>query len=470
MDVWLCQPGKIFYKCCYSKHLLIVVNFSDFIPVYRKNLNLAVPVIFAQVGQVTVNLTDNMMVGHVGTTELAAASFAINLFHIGMLFGLGVTMGLTPLVGQSFNLKQPELVSGWLKNGLLVHFIAAVILALLMSSVVLFMDQMGQRPEVVKAAIPFYLIMVASLIPLIMFFSIKQFFEGIGNTKIAMVITIIANVINIVLNYLLIFGKLGFPAFGLNGSGIATLIARLIMPFLFIFILLKMPSFKIFLITAQKARLEFAKMKRMVLIGLSIGMQMVIEILAFSMGDIMLGWISKEGLAGHQVAIGMAGMTYMISFGMAAGTTIRVSHAYGEHNRVDLKRTIFASLHIVIAFMAIMGILFIVLRNHLPLLFTSDPQVINIAAGLLVVGAFFQIFDGMQVVLLGALRGMADVRIPMFIAFFSYIVVSLPLSYLFAFTLNFGYPGVWIGFVFGLSTAAILFGLRLKTQIGKFGQ
>lgn len=446
------------------------MNISNYIPIYKKNLTLAIPVIFAQIGQVTVNLTDNMMVGHVGTTELAAASFAINVFHIGMLFGLGITMGLTPLVGQSFNANKPSMVSGWLKNGMLVHFLSAILLALIMSSVVFFMDHMGQRPEVVEAAIPYYLIMVASLIPLLLFFSIKQFFEGIGNTKIAMVITIIANLVNIGLNYILIFGKLGFPALGLNGSGLATLIARLIMPVIFVLIVLRMPSFRVYLDTALKAHFDLTKMKRMMSVGLSIGMQMVIEILAFSMGAIMLGWISKEGLAGHQVAIGMASMTYMISFGMASGTTIRVSHAFGEHSSKELKRTIFASLHLVIAFMSMMGILFILLRNHLPLLFTSDAAVVAIAAQLLIVGAFFQIFDGMQVVLLGALRGMADVRVPMYIAFFSYIMVSLPVSYLFAFILHFGYPGVWIGFVFGLSTAAVLFGLRLKSQLSLFGK
>jgi MATE family multidrug resistance protein len=182
----------------------------------------------------------------------------------------------------------------------------------------------------------------------------------------------------------------------------------------------------------------------------------------------MLGWISKESLAGHQVAISMAAMTYMISFGLASGTTIRVSHAFGEHNLKEVKHAVFASLHMVIAFMSLMGILFVLLRNHLPLLFTSDPAVVKVAAGLLVVGAFFQIFDGIQVVLLGALRGIADVRIPMFMAFFSYIVVSLPISYLLAFTFNFGYSGVWIGFVFGLSTAAVLFGLRLRNQLLKF--
>lgn len=160
-------------------------------------------------------------------------------------------------------------------------------------------------------------------------------------------------------------------------------------------------------------------------------------------------------------------MTYLISYGLASATTIRVSHSFGEHSGIELKRTIFASVFIVIAFMSVMGILFVVLRNQLPLLFTTDPEVIQIAAGLLIVGAFFQIFDGVQVVLLGALRGMADVRTPMFFAFFSYIMVSLPISYLLAFVLNMGSPGVWTGLVFGLATAAVLFGIRLKMQLKK---
>ena len=445
------------------------MSITDYIPVYRKNLTLAVPVIFSQIGQVTVNLVDSIMVGHLGTTQLASASFAINVFHVGMLFGLGITLGITPLVGQSFNAKTSKNLGNWLRNGILVNLIASILLCGLMSSVVLFMNRMGQSKEVVQMAIPFYLIHVSSLIPLMLFFSFKQFFEGIGNTKIAMVITIIINLVNIGLNYILIYGKLGFPALGLNGSGFASLISRLIMPVIFIVIILRMPTFRAYLTEAIHAGFDQLKIRRIVSVGLPIGLQMVIEILAFSIGAIMLGWISKESLAGHQVAISMASMTYMISFGLASGTTIRVSHAFGERDRNELKHTIFASLHMVIAFMSLMGILFVLLRNQLPLLFTSDPAVVKVAAGLLVVGAFFQVFDGMQVVLLGALRGMADVRIPMFMAFFSYIVVSLPVSYLLAFVFKFGYSGVWIGFVFGLSIAAILFGFRLKNQVRKFG-
>ena len=429
---------------------------------------MAVPVIFSQIGQVTVNLVDSIMVGHIGTTQLAAASFAINVFHVGMLFGLGITLGITPLVGHSLNAKASNNLGSWLKNSMLVNFIASILLCAAMSSVVFFMNRMGQSKEVVQMAIPFYLIHVSSLIPLMLFFSFKQFFEGIGNTKIAMIITIVINLVNIALNYLLIYGKLGFPAMGLNGSGCASLISRLIMPVIFLLVILRKPEFRTYLSDAIRAGFDKLKIRRIVSIALPIGLQMVIEILAFSIGAIMLGWISKESLAGHQVAISMASMTYMISFGLASGTTIRVSHAFGEHDRNELKQAIFASLHLVIAFMSLMGILFILLRNQLPLLFTSDPAVVEVAAGLLVVGAIFQIFDGTQVVLLGALRGMADVRIPMFLAFFSYIIVSLPISYLLAFTFNFGYYGVWTGFVFGLSTAAVLFGFRLKHQVRKF--
>ena len=408
-----------------------------------------------------------MMVGHVGTTELAAASFAINVFHVGMLFGLGITFGLTPLVGQAFSARNKSNIGSWFKNGVLVYFIASILIGLAMSSVTLFMNQMGQSDDVVRMAIPYYLIQVVSLIPLMLFFSFKQFFEGIGNTKIAMIITIFSNLLNIGLNYILIYGKLGFPAFGLNGAGYATLISRLIMPVIFVLVVLRSKTFSHFLSEAMHASFEKLKIRRILSIGLPIGLQMVIEVLSFSLGAIMLGWISKESLAGHQVAIGMASMTYMISFGLAMGTTIRVSHAFGENDRTELKHAVFASLHIVIAFMSVMGILFVLLRNQLPLLFTSDPEVIKVAAGLLVVGAFFQIFDGVQVILLGALRGIADVRIPMFLAFFSYIMVSLPISYVLAFILNFGAPGVWIGFIFGLGTAAVFFGFRLRKQIRK---
>lgn len=441
------------------------MTLKEYYPVYKANLWLAFPVILSQAGQVSVNLIDNMMVGHVGTTELAAASFAMNIFLFGMLFGMGITIGLTPLVGHSFGGSKLEKVGEWFKNGLLAHSLIALTLVVIMSLITPFMHEMGQSPEVVKMAIPYYLILVASLFPMLIFFSFKQFLEGIGNTRTAMIITLSANLINIVLNYILIYGKLGFPAMGLMGAGIATLIARISMPLIFYFIIRKDKTYATFFKLAYQAKIKIKRIKQILSVGLPIGLQMVIEFLAFGMGAIMMGWLSKESLAAHQVAIGMASFTFMLSVGLASGTTIRTSHLAGQNKPNEMKKSITASLHLVVVFMSLMGLLFILLRNYLPYLFTTDHEVILIAARLLVIAALFQIFDGLQVVLIGALRGMADVKRPMFLAFFSYIVVGLPVSYLAAFVFNWGEIGIWVGFLAGLGTAAVLFGIRM---VGNF--
>ncbi|MCW0482204.1 MATE family efflux transporter [Gaoshiqia sediminis] len=443
------------------------MRIADYIPLYKKNLNLAFPVILSQVGQVTVSLADNMMVGHAGTTELAAASFSNSIFHIGMLFGLGVTMGVTPLVGKVFSQKNDRQVGEYLRNGFFIHTVFALLVALAMVGVGFFLDKMGQPNEVAQVAFPYYLLLVASLAPMLMFYSFKQFFEGIGNTQIAMMITLTANLVNIVLNYLLIFGKYGFPELGLNGAGIATLISRLLMPVLLIPVLLKNKKYRNIFRFARQAALVRSKISELLSVGLPIGLQIIVEVLTFSLGAVMMGWLGKEPLAAHQVALGMASFTYMISLGVGAGTTIHVSHEFGAQNFSLLRRTVFASVHLVVIFMSFMGLLFILLRHQLPFLFTEDLTVVGIAAGLLVIAALFQVFDGLQVALLAALRGLSDVKIPMFMAFVSYSLIGLPISYGCAFGLNMGAAGIWFGFLVGLAVAAILFSLRLKKLVGR---
>ena len=218
------------------------MKLADYIPFYKRNLRLAIPVVISQIGQVSVSLIDNMMVGHVGTIELAAASFANNVFMIGMFFGMGITFGITPLIGNSFGNGKMNEVVVWLKNGIFTHFAAAFVLSLIMFGIYFLLPFMGQTPAVTELAKPYFLLLCLSYIPFMLFFSFKQFFEGIGNTKIAMHITIIANVINVVFNYLLIYGKFGFPEMGLNGAGIGTLISRIAMPLLFFVYILKTPG------------------------------------------------------------------------------------------------------------------------------------------------------------------------------------------------------------------------------------
>ena len=443
------------------------MKLADYIPFYKRNLHLAVPVVISQIGLVSVSLIDNMMVGHVGTTELAASSFANNVFMIGMFFGMGITFGITPLIGSAFSRGKHNEVVVWLKNGIFTHFAAAFVLSLTMAGIYFLLPFMGQPSAVTELALPYYLILCFSYIPFMIFFSVKQFLEGIGNTKISMYITIIANVINVIFNYLLIYGKFGFPEMGLNGAGIGTLISRISMPILFFIYIIKTPGIKRYFVLAHRELFDKEKIISLLKIGIPIAFQIIVEIIAFSIGAIMMGWLGEVALAAHQVAIGLASFTYMISLGISQANTIRVSHQMGIKDYKALKMAAFASTHLVLVFMSSMGIVFIFTRNYLPFMFTIDPEVVKIASGLLIIAAIFQVFDGLQVVMLSTLRGMADVRLPMFIAFFAYMVLGIPISYLLAFKLMLGPLGIWYGYLAGLGVAGILFYFRFKHNLKK---
>jgi len=376
-----------------------------------------------------------------------------------------MTMGITPLVGKSFSRKIEAEVGSYLKNGLLVHSVTAVSIIMIMVGVAFMLNKMGQPAEVSKLAFGYFLVLVGSIMPLLLFYSFKQFLEGMGNTKVAMVITLISNAVNVILNYLLIFGKFGFPELGLLGAGVATFISRLIMPFLVFVFMWHHTSFRRISRVARMAKLDLTKIRELFNIGFPIGAQIVVEVLTFSLGAIMMGWIGQVQLAAHQVAIGMASFTYMISLGIGASTTIHVSHEFGVKNFKLIRRFVSAALHLTVLFMSTMGVVFVLFRNELPRLFTEDLAVIKVAAGLLIIAALFQIFDGVQVALLSALRGLSDVRMPMFFAFLSYSVIGLPISYFCAFILGFGAIGVWIGFLFGLASAATLFTYRLRRML-----
>ncbi|KAF0235548.1 MAG: multidrug resistance protein MATE [Prolixibacteraceae bacterium] len=431
------------------------MKLAEYFPFYKRSLHLALPVVISQIGQVSVMLVDNMMVGYVGTTELAASAFANNVFMVGMFFGMGITFGLTPLTGNSFGNGKINEVVIWLKNGIFTHLAAGFGLNLIMAGIYFLLPYLGQTPDVVKLAKPYFLLLCLSYLPFMLFFSLKQFFEGTGNTKIAMHITISANIINVVFNYLLIFGKFGFPEMGLNGAGAGTLISRVAMPLMFFIYIIKTPVFKGYFVQAHQQLFDRQKIIRLLKIGIPIAFQITIEGIAFSIGAIMMGWLGEVQLAAHQVAIGLASYT------------IRVSHQMGVKDYKALKMAAFASTHLVLVFMSIMGIVFVIARNLLPFLFTDDTEVIKIAAGLLIIAAIFQVFDGLQVVMLSTLRGMADVKLPMFIAFFAYLALGIPASYLLAFQIGLGPQGIWYGYLVGLGAAGILFWLRFQHNLKK---
>ena len=443
------------------------MKFQEYIPFYKRNLLLAFPIVLSQIGQVSVSLVDNMMVGHVGTTELAAAAFANSIFMIGMVFGMGLTFGLTPLVGKAFGNNDLKKTTVWLKNGIFTHLVGSFILTLLMFSVYLFLPMMGQPPEVMELARPYYLLLCVSYFPFMLFFIVKQFFEGLGNTKMAMQITLLANLVNIVVNYVFIFGKWGMPEMGLNGAGVGTLVSRIIMPILFSVYIIRNSRFKRYFILAHYQPMIKQRVLALLKIGLPIGFQLIVEVSAFGIGAIMMGWLGETPLAAHQVALGLASFTYMIALGVSQANTIRVSHQMGVKDYLSMQRASYASTHLVLVFMSFTALLFILGRNYLPLFFTSDVDVISISASLLIIAAIFQLFDGLQVIMLSTLRGMADVTTPMFIAFIAYLVIGIPASYVFAFVLNAGPQGIWYGYLVGLSIAGVLFYFRFKRNLKK---
>ncbi len=432
---------------------------------YKNILKLAIPVMLSQLGHVTVQLADNIMVGRVGTTELAAASFANSVFVIGMLLGTGICMGLTPLVGQAFLKKNGKQLASYLKNGAVLYTIVAIAISLILLSLSFFLDYMGQTPEVTQLAKPYLWVLILSLLPLMVFSTFKQFLEGFGNTKVAMLIVITSNFINILFNYLLIFGKFGFPEMGLLGAGIATMIARFFMGIAILLYFKAQKQFKNIRHQALASLTKIAEMAKLLKIGFPIGIQIVFEVLIFSLAGIMMGWIGETELAAHQVTLSLTTVGYMMSLGIGSATTIRVSHNLGARNWEQIKRLIFASSHLTVGLMSTMGILLIVFRHQLPTIFTTDAAVIEISAQLFIVASMFQVFDSLQVALLSVLRGITDVNIPMMMACVSYLIVGTPACYLCAFTLGMGPVGIWYGLLISLMVAAALFALRLKFKI-----
>ena len=430
---------------------------KEYIPYYKRNLKVALPVMLTQAGQITVNLADNIMVGHLGTAELAGVSFANSIFILGMVFGIGFTQGLTPHVGQSFGRGDHQRVGALLENSLSLNFIASIFLTLLMYGMSFFMGSMGQTGDVVVQARLYYNTMLFSLLPFLMFFGLRQFSEGIGITKYAMYITLVANALNITLNWALIYGHLGFSAMGVKGAAIATLVSRVLMFVSFLVFFFKHSSYNIYFRHFSKKFINKALLKDVLKTSIPLSFQNLVEITAFSLSAIMVGWSGKVSLAAHQVAMSMSSFSFMLALGVGAASTIRVSHQYGFGDFKAMRKAGFAAVHLSVALMSVSGIAYILFRNYIPVIYTEDILVRELAAKLLIIAALFQIFDAMQLSGLAALRALADVKIPLILSIVSYYLVCLPLGYLCGVVLGMGAVGVWIGLLLGLVFAALLF-------------
>lgn len=401
-----------------------------------------------QLGHIMVSVADSVMVGRVGVIPLAGATFAGTFYYLLMVFGLGVSYAITPLVAATDPKDKPKLL-GFLQNGLLMNLLIGAGLFLLSVVASRFMHLFGQEGEVVTAARPYLLIMCASFIPLMIFQTFRQYAEGLSDTLNPMVVSILANLLNVGFNYLLIYGKMGFEPMGLNGAGVATLISRVIMAILMMWMIKTKWS-------GIKVRFNWEGVRELLKLGLPSGMQYVFEVGAFATAAIMVGWISAEALAAHNIALNLAAISYMAATGLAAASSIRIGNQMGLKDKQNLRTAGFSAFAMVVAFMAICGLLFIVFRNVLPSLYINNEEVKRMASTLLIIAAAFQISDGVQAVGLGVLRGLRDVRIPTLVTFISYWLIAIPSAYVFAFHIGWGVNGIWYALSLGLTVAGVL--------------
>ncbi len=422
---------------------------------FFNNLKLAYPVTLSQLGHMLTALADTLMIGWLGAIPLAAVAFGHSIFSMFFIIGIGLATGLTPLVGKANGLRNQEECSNLLSNGIVANTLYAIGLMVLLYLIIGIFDFLGQDPEVVVLSMDYYLVMIWSLLPFMLFLAFKQFLEGLRLTKPAMIVTIIANTINVILNYILIFGKLGFPEMGVAGAAWSTFIARVLMLVLILLLMLKTEKLKAYLKDLNFIKVKFQKLKEITKMGLPIGMQFAMEVSAFSVGSIIVGTISAEALAAHQIALNLAATTFMMAGGLGTAATISLSNFLGMGLKREIRNSGFMSVYMVLGFMSVSAIIFIVFNEILPSLYIDNPEVLSIAAVLMIVAGFFQLSDGLQVVILGALRGIHDVKIPTVMTIIGYWVLTIPSGYILVNYFNFGALGVWYGYLIGLTFTAL---------------
>ena len=406
----------------------------------------------SQLGHITVGVFDSLMIGRVSVSQLAAVSLATSIFSFILLFCIGLSYGITPLISSSD--KGKKYVSSILYNGMLVNVISCI---LLVSFVILtkhLLSYLGQDQEVLFHTYSYLDIICISLIPLILFQTFKQFIEGLGFTKPSMYISVISNVINIVLNAVLIFGLFGFPRLEIIGAAYATLISRVIMFLLILIYCLNDRRFSKYILK-RKFLVNLNHIKDIFRIGFASGLQYIFEVGAFSVATVMTGSIGAIHLAAHQIALNLASISYMIASGIGSASMISLSYYDGKRNFEDMRRSGFACFLLVFILMIVSALVFIIFRNYLPVLYVDDSSVINIASTLLIIAGLFQISDGIQAVGLGILRGIRDIKKPTVVTFISYWIISIPLSYFLGIEYGYGVYGIWIGLSVGLTLAAI---------------
>ena len=420
----------------------------------KNNFILAYPVMITMLGQVMTGVADSIMIGWTGAIPLAASSLANVIFSLAITFGIGVSFAITPFVAEYHGAGKNENIVKVLQHGLLINTCVAILLMVLVYCCSFLLPLANQPLPVVQETTPYLNILTWAIFPTLLFQTFRQFAEGLHDTKMAMVIVIGTNLLNIALNYILIFGMGEIPPLGLLGAGYATLIARIMMALWMALYIYHGKKFKSFRKGFKVGKYHSDMIKRLLNMGIPSGFQFIFEVGAFGFSAIMMGWIGTPELAAHQIAINLATISYMTTSGLGAAATIRVGYFLGQGDRKMLREAAFTLIGMALFLMLVWASLFIFGRMALPKLYINDPEVWKVASPLLIIAGFFQLSDGLQVVCAGALRGLKDVKIPSLLIFVSYWILGLPIGYLLAFHTPLKSVGIWTGLLIGLTLTA----------------
>lgn len=424
---------------------------------YRPLIMLGIPIVIGQLGSIVLAFADTLMIGHHTTEELAAASFVNNMFNLVIIFALGFSYAITPIVGTLYGQERTPKIGEVVKNGIVANMLLAVILVAVMSIFYFFIDDMGQPAELMHYIKPYFLVLLASL-PFVCLFNVfKQFADGITDTALSMWVLISGNLLNILGNWILIYGKLGAPELGILGGGLSTLFSRIVMAVVMAFIFFVRPKYHDYargFLDGIINRKDFLEINRM---GWPIALQMGMETASFSLASIVVGWIGVTALAAHQVMLTISQLGFMVYYGIGAAAAVRVSNAIGQRDYEAAQGNARAAFHIVLVIAVIVSIPIFLFRNSLGSIFTDSAEVSRLVAWIVIPFIIYQFGDAMQIVFGNSLRGTSYVRPLVLYAFIAFFIVSLPLCYVFAIVFQWGLMGGWFSFPFGLTTAGLLY-------------
>ena len=434
---------------------------------YTALARLGLPIVVGQIGMMLVGFADTLMIGHHSTQELAAASFVNNLMVLAVVTGIGFSMGLTPVVGALCGQQRLENAGVALRCAIKANSGMGLLLTLLALLLYLFIDRLGQPDELLPLIRPYYLIVSATLLPVMWFNSGKQFTDGIALTRYGMWILLAGNGLNILGNWLLINGIGPLPELGLRGAGISTLCSRLAMVAAYVVILGRGPRFapyRVGLFSGKHHEEKRQLLRRLCQLGWPMAMQSGMETASFSLTAIMVGWLGTVALASHQIMIVISQFNFMMYLGLGTAVSIRISHFFGQGDTTGVRQTASAGFHLMLVLEVVLSLILILMHKEIGGWFTDSPEVTATVASVFIAFIAYQFGDGLQINYANALRGIADVKVLVIIAFIAYFIISLPASYLFAFPLGFGLTGIWMGFPFGLTSAGIMLWWRFKQK------